>query len=78
MIERNWRALIRPEKLGVEAGADPDRIATIVAEPLERGFGMTLGNALRRVLLSSAKDLGPKGRDGPAGVQVAGARTSPR
>jgi len=45
--------LIRPEKLGVEVGADAQRIATIVAEPLERGFGMTLGNALRRVLLSS-------------------------
>ena len=53
MIERNWRSLIRPEKLGVEVGADPERTARIVAEPLERGFGMTLGNALRRVLLSS-------------------------
>ncbi|CAA9242753.1 MAG: DNA-directed RNA polymerase alpha subunit [uncultured Acetobacteraceae bacterium] len=53
MIERNWRSLIRPEKLGVETGADAQRSATIVAEPLERGFGMTLGNALRRVLLSS-------------------------
>ncbi len=53
MIERNWRSLIRPEKLEVEVGADPNRTATIVAEPLERGFGMTLGNALRRVLLSS-------------------------
>ncbi|WP_368040611.1 DNA-directed RNA polymerase subunit alpha [Roseicella sp. DB1501] len=53
MIERNWRSLIRPEKLEVDAGADPERVATIVAEPLERGFGMTLGNALRRVLLSS-------------------------
>ncbi|WP_090570021.1 DNA-directed RNA polymerase subunit alpha [Belnapia rosea] len=53
VIERNWRSLIRPEKLGVEVGADPDRTATIVAEPLERGFGMTLGNAIRRVLLSS-------------------------
>ncbi len=53
MIERNWRSLIRPEKLGVEIGTDPDRSARIVAEPLERGFGMTLGNALRRVLLSS-------------------------
>jgi len=53
VIERNWRSLIRPEKLGVEVGSDPDRVATIVAEPLERGFGMTLGNALRRVLLSS-------------------------
>jgi DNA-directed RNA polymerase subunit alpha len=53
VIERNWRSLIRPEKLGVEIGTDPDRSARIVAEPLERGFGMTLGNALRRVLLSS-------------------------
>ena len=53
MIERNWRSLIRPEKLDVEVGPDPERTATIVAEPLERGFGMTLGNALRRVLLSS-------------------------
>ncbi|MBX9698046.1 MAG: DNA-directed RNA polymerase subunit alpha [Acetobacteraceae bacterium] len=53
MIERNWRALIRPEKLDVEVGPDPERSATIVAEPLERGFGMTLGNAIRRVLLSS-------------------------
>src|SRR5215203_5897690 len=53
VIERNWRSLIRPEKLGVEVGSDPDRVATIVAEPLERGFGMTLGNSLRRVLLSS-------------------------
>ncbi|WP_135469689.1 DNA-directed RNA polymerase subunit alpha [Crenalkalicoccus roseus] len=53
MIERNWRSLIRPEKLDVDVGADPQRAATIVAEPLERGFGMTLGNALRRVLMSS-------------------------
>jgi DNA-directed RNA polymerase subunit alpha len=53
VIERNWRSLIRPEKLGVEIGTDPDRVARLVAEPLERGFGMTLGNALRRVLLSS-------------------------
>jgi DNA-directed RNA polymerase subunit alpha len=53
VIERNWRSLIRPEKLDVEVGPDPERTAQIVAEPLERGFGMTLGNAIRRVLLSS-------------------------
>ncbi len=52
MIEKNWRSLIETKK-DVEFGADPGRVATIVAEPLERGFGMTLGNALRRVLLSS-------------------------
>ena len=53
MLERNWRSLIKPERLDVEPGADPNRTATIIAEPLERGFGMTLGNAIRRVLLSS-------------------------
>jgi DNA-directed RNA polymerase subunit alpha len=40
-------------KLDVVPGTDPERRATVVAEPLERGFGLTLGNALRRVLLSS-------------------------
>ena len=53
MIHKNWLELIRPQGLDVEPGADPDRTATAVAEPLERGFGLTLGNALRRVLLSS-------------------------
>jgi DNA-directed RNA polymerase subunit alpha len=52
-IEKNWQELIRPKKPVVEHGFDPKRKATLVAEPLERGFGMTLGNALRRVLLSS-------------------------
>jgi DNA-directed RNA polymerase subunit alpha len=53
MIERNWQELIRPEKPQIEASSDPLRKARLVAEPLERGFGVTLGNALRRVLLSS-------------------------
>src|SRR5712675_113087 len=53
VIQRNWQSLIKPEKLEVEPGADPSRVATIVAEPLERGFGMTLGKAIRRILLSS-------------------------
>jgi DNA-directed RNA polymerase subunit alpha len=53
VIQKNWQALIKPTKLEVVPGADPKRVATIVAEPLERGFGLTLGNALRRVLLSS-------------------------
>ncbi len=53
VLQRNWQSLIKPEKLDVEPGSDPSRIATVVAEPLERGFGMTLGNAVRRVLLSS-------------------------
>ncbi len=53
MIQKNWTELIKPNRLNIEAGAEPARFATVVAEPLERGFGMTLGNALRRVLLSS-------------------------
>jgi DNA-directed RNA polymerase, alpha subunit, bacterial and chloroplast-type len=53
VIQKNWQELIKPTKLQVEAGADASRVATVVAEPLERGFGMTLGNSLRRVLLSS-------------------------
>jgi DNA-directed RNA polymerase subunit alpha len=53
MIERNWQELIRPEKPQIEASSDPQRKSRLVAEPLERGFGVTLGNALRRVLLSS-------------------------
>ena len=53
LIHRNWHDLIKPNKLVVAPGDDPGRHATVVAEPLERGFGLTLGNALRRVLLSS-------------------------
>ncbi len=53
MIQKNWQELIKPSKLDVQPGNDARRLATVVAEPLERGFGMTLGNALRRVLLSS-------------------------
>jgi DNA-directed RNA polymerase subunit alpha len=52
-IQKNWQELIRPGKLQVSPGHDPRREATLVAEPLERGFGLTLGNALRRILLSS-------------------------
>ena len=50
---KNWQELKKPNSLEVKSGADPKLRATFVAEPLERGFGLTLGNALRRVLLSS-------------------------
>jgi DNA-directed RNA polymerase subunit alpha len=52
-IQKNWQELIKPNKLEIAPGNDFRRFATVVAEPLERGFGLTLGNALRRVLLSS-------------------------
>ena len=53
MIQKNWAELIKPTQLGVKPGNNPSRQAILVAEPLERGFGLTLGNALRRVLMSS-------------------------
>jgi DNA-directed RNA polymerase subunit alpha len=53
MLQQNWLSLIKPNKLEIKPGINPVRQATLVAEPLERGFGLTLGNALRRVLLSS-------------------------
>ena len=53
MIHKNWQELIRPSNVSIKPGDDPKSKATIVTEPLERGFGLTLGNALRRILLSS-------------------------
>ena len=50
---KNWQELKKPTALERKPGGDSRRKAVFVAEPLERGFGMTLGNSLRRVLLSS-------------------------
>ena len=49
---KNWKSLIKPSKLDVNMSNDLTH-ATIVAEPLEKGFGLTLGNSLRRILLLS-------------------------
>jgi DNA-directed RNA polymerase subunit alpha len=53
LIARNWRELIRPRRLESDDSSGNDRYARFWCEPLERGFGQTLGNSLRRVLLSS-------------------------
>tara|TARA_Y100001001_G_C7988469_1_gene302069 strand:+ start:235 stop:1251 length:1017 start_codon:yes stop_codon:yes gene_type:complete len=53
LIYKNWQELIKPNKVDVQPGSDERTLGTVVVEPLERGFGLTLGNALRRVLLSS-------------------------
>jgi DNA-directed RNA polymerase subunit alpha len=53
MIQKNWQELIKPNK--VEFSSKGRTLTTLVAEPLERGYGLTLGNALRRVLLSSLR-----------------------
>ena len=52
-IARNWRQLIRPRRLDAEQDDVDPTYGRFSCEPLERGFGQTLGNSLRRVLLSS-------------------------
>lgn len=53
MLAKNWQDMIKPTKLEIVTAKNNPCQATIVAEPLERGFGHTLGVVLRRVLLSS-------------------------
>ncbi|MDG1437022.1 MAG: DNA-directed RNA polymerase subunit alpha [Rickettsiaceae bacterium] len=52
-LNKNWSSLIKPSKISYDGHNENSNIANIIIEPLERGFGLTLGNALRRVLLSS-------------------------
>jgi len=52
-MQRNWRNLIKPKQLEIETETATSTYARFNAEPLERGFGITIGNALRRILLSS-------------------------
>jgi DNA-directed RNA polymerase subunit alpha len=51
---KNWKSLIKPTKLDVKISDDKSH-AKIIAEPLEKGYGLTLGNSLRRILLSSIR-----------------------
>jgi DNA-directed RNA polymerase subunit alpha len=53
IVTKNWRDLIKPRGLQVDQDSLSNTYGKFVAEPLERGFGITLGNSLRRVLLSS-------------------------
>lgn len=52
---RNWRDLIRPKNVVVDRDTLTEHYGKFVAEPLERGYGQTLGNSLRRILLSSLR-----------------------
>ena len=52
IIDKNWKALIKPNKLDISSN-DDKTVAKVIAEPLEKGFGQTIGNSLRRILLSS-------------------------
>ena len=53
MINKNWKELIKPKKIVFEKNKNNLTTAQLVAEPLESGYGQTLGNMLRRCLLSS-------------------------
>ena len=53
ILKESWQLLSKPSSVVVKDGVDPAKSAKIIMEPFERGFGNTLGNALRRVLLSS-------------------------
>ena len=55
MINKNWKELIKPRKIEFLKDKDNFTSAELVAEPLESGYGQTLGNMLRRVLLSSIR-----------------------
>ena len=52
--DKNWKAMIKPTKLNIQLSEDKTK-AKIIAEPLEKGYGLTLGNSLRRILLSSIR-----------------------
>jgi DNA-directed RNA polymerase subunit alpha len=52
IFDKNWKTLIKPSKLEVSCNEDKS-FAEVVAQPLEKGFGQTIGNSLRRILLSS-------------------------
>ena len=54
IIDKNWKDLIKPNKLNITS-SDDKSFAKVVAEPLEKGFGQTIGNSLRRILLSSIR-----------------------
>ena len=52
IISHNWKDLIKPSKLNIKSSEDKS-ITTVIAEPLEKGYALTIGNSLRRILLSS-------------------------
>jgi DNA-directed RNA polymerase subunit alpha len=53
VIEKNWQELIKPNKIEIKEDNSEKNISVLTVEPLEKGFGLTIGNTLRRILLSS-------------------------
>ena len=58
LAPKNWRTLIKPKGLEIDRDSLTDTFGRFTARPLERGFGMTIGNSLRRILLSSIQGVG--------------------
>ena len=56
MIEKNWKEIIKPSKLEVKEETNIENTSTIIAEPLERGYGVTIGNALEEFFFHLFKD----------------------
>ena len=54
-VIQNWKALIKPNKLNILNSNEDKSISTFTAEPLEKGYALTIGNSLRRILLSSVQ-----------------------
>ena len=52
IINHNWKDLIKPSKLNIQSSEDKS-FTKVIAEPLEKGYALTIGNSLRRILLSS-------------------------
>jgi DNA-directed RNA polymerase subunit alpha len=53
MVQENWASLIKPKAIEIEKGSLTPTYGRFIARPLERGYGHTIGNGLRRILLSS-------------------------
>jgi len=52
-MQRNWRSIIRPKRIEIDEATHTPFYGEFSAQPLERGFGITFGNTLRRILISS-------------------------
>ncbi|MFB6265134.1 MAG: DNA-directed RNA polymerase subunit alpha [Bradymonadaceae bacterium] len=54
-MHRNWQNLIKPREIDIDPRSQSERYAEFECAPLEQGYGITIGNALRRILLSSIR-----------------------
>ena len=52
ILQQNWKEMIKPTSINVEYIGDDKNKAIVEIEPLERGYGITLGNSLRRILFN--------------------------